>query len=73
MGNHQTDDVPDEAPLPTPARDGARSVSITAKIVPVRDGTAECTLYPPNVSGVELMTTWITADEDSFVSLGEMR
>lgn len=73
MGTNQTDDVPDEAPLPTPAGDGARSVSITAKIVPARGGTAECTLYPPDVSGVELMTTWITAGEDSFVSLEEMR
>jgi len=72
MGNHLTDDVSEDAPLPTPA-DEERSVSIESEIVPARDGTDECTLFPADASGIELMTTWITAGENSFVSLDEMR
>lgn len=43
-----------------------------AEVVETPDGR-QCTIYPANVDDVELVTTWITADEDAFVALSEMR
>lgn len=37
------------------------------------DGPDECTLFPCNVEGVDLMTTWMTAHGDAFVDLESMR
>jgi hypothetical protein len=37
------------------------------------DGPDECTLFPCNLEGVDLMTTWITARGNSFVDLESMR
>lgn len=74
MSTHATDDdVRDAAPLPIPADDAADAVSLAAEIVVSRDHPAECTLYPADASGMELMTSWITAREGSFVSLERMR
>jgi len=36
-------------------------------------GTAFCTIYPGEASGIELMTTWITAKQGSFVDLERFR
>lgn len=36
-------------------------------------GTVECTLYPTDADEEELVTTWLTAGEDAFVSLDETR
>ncbi|MFC4357659.1 hypothetical protein ACFO0N_06815 [Halobium salinum] len=33
----------------------------------------ECTVYPRDATEAELLTTWITAAESSFVDLEEMR
>ncbi|SEO69728.1 hypothetical protein SAMN05216388_101728 [Halorientalis persicus] len=73
MSTHTTDDVRDEASLPIPADDASDAVPIAAEIVVSRDQPAECTLYPADASGIELMTSWITAHEGSFVSLERMR
>lgn len=43
-----------------------------AEVVETPDGR-QCTIYPADVDDVELVTTWITADEDSFVALADMR
>ncbi|RXK46612.1 DUF7511 domain-containing protein [Halorientalis pallida] len=74
MSPHTTDDdVRDDAPLPTPADDAEPSVPIAAEIVVSRGQPAECTLYPADASGIELMSTWVTAREGSFVSLDTVR
>lgn len=74
MSTHATDDdVRDEAPLPIPADDAADAVPIAAEIVVSRGQPAECTLYPADADGMELMTSWVTAREGSFVSLERMR
>lgn len=33
----------------------------------------ECTFYPAGLADDELMTSWITAEEGSFLALSEMR
>lgn len=37
------------------------------------DGRVECTLYPLNADADELVTTWMTAANDSFVDLENWR
>jgi hypothetical protein len=37
------------------------------------DGGSECTLFPADAEGEELVTTWMTASEDSFVELADCR
>ncbi|MDS0295178.1 DUF7511 domain-containing protein [Halogeometricum luteum] len=49
-----------------------RPPRLAAEIVLPRDGPAECTLFPPDLVGFERTTTWITAEEGSFVSLTDM-
>lgn len=36
-------------------------------------GNSICTIYPIEASGMELMTTWVTAEEGSFVDLEAQR
>jgi hypothetical protein len=73
MSTHTTDDGRDDAPLPIPADDPADVVQFAAEIVVTRGQPAECTLYPADAEGMELMTSWITAREGSFVRLERMR
>lgn len=37
------------------------------------DGERTCTLFPADASGDELVTTWVTADEDGFVEAADWR
>ncbi|WP_449405042.1 DUF7511 domain-containing protein [Halegenticoccus soli] len=37
------------------------------------DSMVECTILPCNCSSAELVTHWLTASGDSFVSLQEMQ
>ncbi|MFB6120507.1 MAG: hypothetical protein ABEJ68_05255 [Halobacteriaceae archaeon] len=37
------------------------------------DAPDECTIYPADATDEALMTTWISAEEGSFVDLDEMR
>jgi len=46
---------------------------LRADVTEHEDGPDECTIWPHNASGSALLTEWITAEEGSFVSLGEMR
>jgi hypothetical protein len=73
MREHVTDGGRDEALLPVRADDEERPVTIAAEVVSGPDGSPECTLFPADASGIELMTTWITAEKDSFVDLETMR
>ncbi|WP_411964557.1 hypothetical protein [Haloferax sp. YSMS24] len=43
-----------------------------AIVTPYDDAPDECTIFPTGLSEERLMTTWISAEEDSFVSLDEM-
>lgn len=43
-----------------------------AAIVHYDDASDECTIYPTDVEEWELVTTWISAQEGSYVSLAEM-
>ena len=45
---------------------------LRATVVEYEDGPDECTIYPNGVSGVERMTTWISAKEGSYVDLGSV-
>ena len=37
------------------------------------DDDALCTIYPPDVAAPYRTSTWITAEQDSFVALAECR
>lgn len=44
------------------------SDDVVAQLTVDARGTRICTLYPADASGLDLVTTWITAREGSFVS-----
>lgn len=46
--------------------------SLRAYVVTVH-GREECTLAPPDASRDERLATWVTAVEDAFVALDEVR
>ena len=50
-----------------------RDQVLLARVEEYDDGTDECTIYPANATATELPTTWVSAEEGSFVSLEEMR
>jgi len=45
----------------------------TAEIIVSQNRPAECTVFPPDATDFERLTTWITAKEGSFISLEDMR
>lgn len=49
------------------------SVQLRATVVEYQDDPDECTIYPQDVSHWDRMTTWITAEEGSFVKLETQR
>lgn len=67
--------------MPTnPVKEGARRPSgrsqeerLLAEVVGSSERGAECTIYPADAEGMDLMTRWITASEGSFVSLQDVR
>ncbi|WP_410766514.1 hypothetical protein [Haloferax sp. DFSO60] len=50
----------------------ADDVEYTAIIAPYDDAPDECTIFPAGLSENELLTTWLSAQEGSYVSLAEM-
>lgn len=66
--------------MPTnPAEEGARRPSgrsqdgaLIAEVVGSGERGAECTIYPADAEGMDLMTRWITASEGSFVRLEDV-
>lgn len=46
---------------------------LASEIVKTDDGANSCTIYDPRTSGVERMSTWITAIGDAFVDCREHR
>ena len=57
----------------TPAPTDESSAELDHVTVENDDAPDECAIFPREASEAELMTTWITACEDSFVSLDSMR
>jgi hypothetical protein len=46
---------------------------LLSTVVHYEDAPDECTLYPRDATEAELVTTWLTAREGSFVALEDMR
>lgn len=53
-------------------RSGRRSL-IRATVIRDGDGVATCTLHPTDPPDAKQLTAWITAEQGSFVCLGECR
>ena len=70
MDDKTTHDAENRLPRETDPTGGPPRLA--AEIILPRDGPAECTLFPPNLVGFERTTTWITAEEGSFVSVAKM-
>ena len=45
------------------------TMRLRATVVEYEDAPNECTIYPSGVSGMERMTTWISAKEGAYVDL----
>ena len=63
-----TDDAPKSGATPAPEH-----IAFDAEILSIDEDSTECTIYPTDVSEIERTTHWITAADDSFVSLAECR
>ncbi|MBV0924670.1 hypothetical protein KTS45_10720 [Halomicroarcula limicola] len=48
-------------------------VELSMTVVQYSDGPDRCTVYPPGLSGVARMSTWLSADRSVFVELDAMR
>jgi len=53
--------------------DVAPDPEVRAELESRADGPDELTLFPADAEEFELMTTWLTAREGSYVALSEMR
>jgi hypothetical protein len=58
-----------------PPVDGAAhaEADVRATLEERDDGPDELTMYPAGAEGFELMSTWVTAREGSYVALSKMR
>lgn len=45
------------------------TMQLRSTVVEYEDAPDECTIFPQHVSGMERMTTWISAEEGSYVDL----
>jgi hypothetical protein len=60
----------------TPLSDDATDATAPrydAEVVRYDDAPDECTISPVETAGAELLTTWISAQERSYVDLATMR
>jgi hypothetical protein len=46
-----------------------RPITLRSSLVRYDDDSDRRTVYPPGLSGVARMSTWLTADDDAFVDL----
>ena len=67
------DDLPAASPADAEPVDGNSRGAYDAVIVSYDDAPDECTVFPVGVGETELVTTWVSAAEGSFVSLATMR
>lgn len=69
-------DVPDDLDIAPPSvalREFPHESTLAATIESTDDGSVECTLYPCTADGMDLMSQWITARDEAFVRLREVR
>ncbi|MFB6107941.1 MAG: hypothetical protein ABEJ82_03750 [Haloplanus sp.] len=57
-------------PAPRPPDDGGH---LAATVETYPDAPDECTLFPADADPETLLTTWLSAEEGSFVDCAEMR
>lgn len=70
MSTNATDDAKSRLPVAaTPAEDRR----LVARLEGSAERGTECTIYPDEAAGLDLMTRWITAAEGSYVSLDDAR
>lgn len=50
-----------------------REISLRLTVVEYAHGPDRCTVYPPGLSSVARMSTWISADRTAFESLAARR
>jgi hypothetical protein len=48
-------------------------LELVSVVVQYDDGPDRCTIYHPDSTGLDRMSTWISADLSSFVDLSEAR
>ncbi|MFB6184548.1 MAG: transcriptional regulator [Haloarculaceae archaeon] len=69
-----TNDDARDAALPDElTEDPDLSPLLVAVVSDPAEGPVECTIFPSDAAGSELITTWMTAREGSFVDLAAMR
>lgn len=61
-----------------PATDSEREhprppVTLESSLVEYEDGADRRTIYPPGLSSIARMSTWLSADSDAFVDLDDAR
>ena len=71
MNERATDDEDDQLPIKATPED--LPLMLAAEIIVSQNRPAECTVFPPDATDFERLTTWITAKEGSFISLEDMR
>jgi len=54
-------------------RSDDRGVELSMTVVRYSDSPDRCTVYPPGLSGIARMSTWISADRSLFVDVASMR
>jgi len=57
----------------TPALDRWPTYTLEHTIEAVGSDGKQCTIYPSVVDGGERLTAWITASDDAFVAIDEIR
>ena len=62
----------DAAAQPDDQPESAAAGRVLARVESA-EGGEECTLFPADAPSHELVTTWLTAADDSFVSLDDWR
>lgn len=65
LDGHEAAQSPDDA-------GEVHSTAFTGVVVPYDDAPDELTIYPTDATDEELLTTWVSAQEDSYVDLSEM-
>jgi len=50
-----------------------RPVTLESSLVEYEEGSDRRTIYPPGLSSIARMSTWLTADSDAFVDLDDVR
>jgi len=62
----------DAAAQPDDQPESAAAGRVLARVESA-EGGEECTLFPADAGAEDLVTTWMTAGEDSFVDLADCR